>query len=511
MRKRKGLLLWIFLIVPSFAADVHEAAKTGDLQNVRALVKANPDAVNLKDGSGRTPLHWAARNDHLGVVEFLLSSGADVQAVDNLGYTALYYSVWLGRKSEITERLIGRGSNVNFKGKGVPMLFLAAQERKKEIVSMLIANGAKVNDPDIVGKTPLHIAVEGKSQEIVELLLDYGASLSTKDKLGRTPLHQSSIEGYQEITELLLAAGAAVNEKDDAGKTPLDYARKHGNGIVARLLESKGGKAEEKAEHFGFSPWLRKKLAADEAVIWYLGHAGWAVKTRSTFLIFDYWERGKSDQPLLANGRINPEEIKDLDVYVFSSHAHDDHYDDIILDWENIVGRITYVFGWPNERGKNRVCLSPREKEKTGEIEVLSVNSPEADPLDNAFLVKADGLTIYHGGDYGPLGGIERVTSIYQRDMRFLKENANDLDIMFLASRLINGQVPRYVNYSIETAGPRTLFPMHYQSSEYLFRELADEIAKSGYRTKFMPPEDRGDYAIYQGGKIKKVSLINET
>jgi len=503
VKKIKGLILWTVLVVPAFAAEVHEAAKAGDLQKVQALVKADPAAVNFKDGSGRTPLHWAARNDHLGVVEFLLNSRSDVKAVDNLGYTALYYSVWLGRKSEIAERLISRGSDVNFNGKGVPLLFLASREGKKEIASMLIVHGAKVNDPDIVGKTPLHISAEGKSQDIVELLLDNGASLSAKDKLGRTPLHQSSIEGYLKIAEILLAAGAPANEKDNAGKTPLDYAQKHGNESVARLLKSKGGKAGKEAAHFGFSPWLQKNLAADEAIIWYLGHAGWAVKARNTFLIFDYWERGKPDQPCLANGRINPEEVKDLDVYVFSSHAHDDHYDKIIFDWEHAVDRITYIFGWPNERGKKHVCFSPRERKNTGAIEVLSVNSPEADPLDNAFLVKADGLTIYHGGDYGPLGGIEKITSFYDKDMRFLKENANHLDIMFLAGRLINGKVPAYINFSIETAGPRILFPMHYQSSEYLFRELANEIAKSGYRTKVIPPEDRGDFYLYRGGRIE--------
>lgn len=502
MKKIISFVLWAVLAVPAFAADIHEAAKAGDLQKVQALITADPDAVNLKDGSGRTPLHWAARNDHLGVVEFLLNRGADVQAVDNLGYTALYYSVWLGRKIEITERLISRGSDVNFNKGGVPLLFLASREGKEEIAAMLIAHRAKVNEPDIVGKTPLHIAVEGRHQNIVELLLNNGASLLAKDMLGRTPLHQSSIEGYLKITELLLAGGARANEKDKAGKTPLDYARKHGNEIAARLLRSKGGRGEEKAEHFGLSPWLRKTLGADEAIIWYLGHAGWAVKTRNTFLIFDYWERGKPDQPCLANGRINPEEVKDLDVYVFSSHTHNDHYDKIILDWEHAVDRITYVFGWPNEKGKDHVCLSPREKKKIGKIEVLSVNSHEADPLDSAFLVKADGLTIYHGGDYGPLGGIEKIASFYDQDMRYLKENADRLDIMFLAGRLINGQVPKYINFSIETAGPRIFFPMHYQSSEYLFRELADELAKSAYRTRVIPPQDRGDFYLYRGGKI---------
>lgn len=502
------LIILAVLTIPALAADIHEAAKTGDLQKVQELIKADPDAVNLKDNSGRTPLHWAARNDHLRVVEFLVKNGADVNAEDKRGIIPLYYSVWLGKSYEIAECLVNNGADVNFKrGNDTSLLYLASRDGKEKIAELLIKKGADLNQQDEVGKTPLYISVEQKYQSIVELLLNKDAEISIKDNFGRTPLHQSAIEGYIQIAALLLANGAKVNEQDNAGKTPLYYARKHGHEKLARLLKSKGGNTKEKIENFGFSPLLRKNLEVDDAVIWYLGHAGWAVKTKNTFLIFDYWERGKSDQPLLANGRINPEEIKDLDVYVFCSHVHDDHYDEIIFDWEKTIERLTFIFGWQNKKGKNHVCLSPRERKKIGRIEVLLVNSPEANPLDNAFLVKADGITVYHAGDYGLLGGIEEITTIYNQDMQFLKENANELDIMFLASRLMNGKVPEYINFSIETAKPRVFFPMHCQNSEYLFRELADEIAKFGHPTKIIAPENRGDVYIYKRGKISRESL----
>jgi ankyrin repeat protein len=492
------------LTMPALAADVHEAAKTGDLQKVQELIKADPDAVNLKDNSGRTPLHWAARNDHLSVVRFLVENGADVNAEDNRGIIPLYYSVWLGENYEIAECLVNSGADVNFKrDNDTSLLYLVSRDGREKIAELLIKNGADLNHQDAVGKTPLYISVEHKYRNIVELLMKNGAKISIKDSFGRTPLHQSAIEGYIQIATLLLATGADVNEQDNVGKTPLDYARKYGHEKLARLLKSKGGNAKEKIENFGFSPLLRKNFEADDAVIWYLGHCGWAVKTKNTFLIFDYWERGKSDQPLLANGRINPEEIKGLDVYVFVSHAHYDHYDEIIFDWERTIDRLTFVFGWQNKRGKNHVCLSPKERKKIGRIEVLLVNSPEADPLDNAFLVKADGITVYHAGDYGALGGIEKITTIYDEDMHFLKESAKELDIMFLTGRLMNGKVPEYINFSIETTKPGVFFPMHYRSSEYLFRELAEEIAKFGHSTKIIAPENRGDRYIYKGGKTK--------
>ena len=498
-------ILAAFAAIPSFAADVHEAAKTGDYQKIQELVENDPNVVNLKDGSGRTPLHWAARNDHLDIVEFLAKRGADIDPKDNLGNSPLYYSIWLGKSFGIVKCLIDNGADVNFRSdRGVCLLFLSAREGKEKIAELLVENKANPDQQDDVGKTPLFMSVEAKNQSLVDLLLKHKANISIKDKFGRTPLHQASIEGYVDIAGLLLANGADINEKDDAGKTALYYAGKHGHERLAALLESKGGNAEETVENFGFFPMLKKSLRTDEAVIWYLGHAGWAVRTRSAFLIFDYWERGIPDQPLLANGRINPEEIKDLDVYVFSSHEHYDHYDGIIFEWEKTIDRLTYIFGWQNDKGKNHIRLSPREGKKTGNIEVFLVNSPEADPLDNAFLVKADGISIYHAGDYGLLGGIEKITPVYDQDMHFLREKADKLDIMFMACQMINGKVPEFAKFSLETVKPKVFFPMHDQSREYLFQGLVDEIAKAGYGTHLIAPENRGDVHIYQGGKIKK-------
>ena len=69
-------------------------------------------------------------------------------------------------------------------------------------------------------------------------------------------------------------------------------------------------------------------LGEGDARIWYLGHCGWAVKTRSRVLIFDYWEReAVRGDPSLANGKVDPAELRDLDVYVFVSHSHGDHYE----------------------------------------------------------------------------------------------------------------------------------------------------------------------------------------
>ena len=77
---------------------------------------------------------------------------------------------------------------------------------------------------------------------------------------------------------------------------------------------------------------------SDEANVFYCGHSGWLVSTENSYIIFDYWSRNKfSENPGLANGTINPEELKDKKVYVIVSHDHTDHYDTIIYSWQKLL------------------------------------------------------------------------------------------------------------------------------------------------------------------------------
>lgn len=90
---------------------------------------------------------------------------------------------------------------------------------------------------------------------------------------------------------------------------------------------------------------LSKNLDEGEAIIWYLYYSGWAIRTKFHFLIFDYWEKEKKPaNPSLENGFINVKEIQDLNTYIFVTHAHADHYDPIILYWQDSVENIIYIY-----------------------------------------------------------------------------------------------------------------------------------------------------------------------
>ena len=158
----------------SFCGEIHVAAKTGDLQTVKVLVKGNSDLVSTKDDNGATPLHLASAWDHKDVVEWLLANKADVNAKDNKDGTALHYAVGNGRY-EVAKLLLSKKSDVNAKdiGGNTP-LNIAAGMGYKKIVALLLTNKAEVNPIDNTGQTPMHAAKDRKHQDVVELLKQHG-------------------------------------------------------------------------------------------------------------------------------------------------------------------------------------------------------------------------------------------------------------------------------------------------------------------------------------------------
>ena len=95
--------------------------------------------------------------------------------------------------------------------------------------------------------TPLHYAAGWGHKEIVELLIAEGADVNAMNGAGQTPLHFAAQEGQKEIVELLIAKGADVNAKTNDGETPLDLAK----GEIADLLRKHGGKTGEELKAGG--------------------------------------------------------------------------------------------------------------------------------------------------------------------------------------------------------------------------------------------------------------------
>ncbi|UCC45328.1 MAG: PD40 domain-containing protein [Candidatus Zixiibacteriota bacterium] len=237
---------------------------------------------------------------------------------------------------------------------------------------------------------------------------------------------------------------------------------------------------------------LQQPLAEDEAYAWYLYHAGFAVKTDSKLLIFDYtrglWN-GEVEPPerSLTNGWVDPDEIRELDVYVFVSHSHSDHYDPVILGWQDTISSITYFFGWFVAEGPNyHNMVGPRASFINDEICVYTINSYHSGVPEVAFLVLTDDLSVYHGGDYN---------SDYVSDIAYLGTFVDRLDIAML-----NDWCGEPILEVIHELLPNLVLPMHFGGDEAEPRRLPPYCVDCA--CTFGCADLRGDIFHYPGRGI---------
>jgi len=211
------------------------------------------------------------------------------------------------------------------------------------------------------------------------------------------------------------------------------------------------------------------------ASVSYLGHCGFAVKTDAHLLIFDYQEKRDGPQPKvrparasLATGWIDPEEIKDVAVRVFVSHSHEDHYDPVVLSWKGPIKDIDYYFGWKAaDDTAYHYLVGPRAELRSSGLEIATINSHHSGVPEVAWLVKADGLVIYHNGDCQP----DDPVSAYD----FLRTKTDRIDLAFVPPVYEDGL--KYTVQNLELCrrfSIRAVIPMHVQAGGSRYLEFRD-------------------------------------
>ena len=136
--------LWGAVAFAAVNEDLIEGAKGGKLPVVQRLITKGAD-VNAMDGEGATALMYASLNGHRGVVEALLAKGAEVNVRDKYGLTALMLASQQDENLEIVKALLAKGADVNaFNEDGATALMLAAGNGFVEVVKALLEKGAEV-------------------------------------------------------------------------------------------------------------------------------------------------------------------------------------------------------------------------------------------------------------------------------------------------------------------------------------------------------------------------------
>ena len=209
-RKIGGIILMEFALAASaIAASVADAAEQRDEAGIRTLLRAGAD-VNAAQEDGTTALHWAAYYDDAKIVALLVRAGANVNSVNRYG---------------------------------APPLAEACTNRNAAVVKLLLEAGANPKATMKGGETVLMLAARSGSAEAVEMLLGRGADPSPRERLGQTALMWAAAEGHTAVVRTLLKAGADLNARLDSGFTPFFFAVREGHLDAVREMLTAGADA----------------------------------------------------------------------------------------------------------------------------------------------------------------------------------------------------------------------------------------------------------------------------
>lgn len=171
------LLGTVLLAATLGESPVADAAMRGDIEEIRSLIDTGAD-VDAPQGDGMTALHWAAEAGTLDMARVLLEAGAN---------------------TDLSTR----------NGAYVP-LHLAARAGHDAVVELLLAAGADASATTTSGSaTALHLAAAAGNARSVQALLQHGAEVDVREsEWGQTPLMFAAARGRLPVVEALLGQGA---------------------------------------------------------------------------------------------------------------------------------------------------------------------------------------------------------------------------------------------------------------------------------------------------------------
>lgn len=164
-----------------------QAVELGNDRALKIFLRAIGVKPDEKDPLGATPLIKTAMLKRKAAAELLLEAGADVNAGNAQGLTALHWAAFRGF-ADIAAMLLDKGADPNARGgPGVTPLMQASMNGHAEICSLLLAKGARVGETDHEGMTALHKAAGDGHAEVVRRLVAAGADPEAKGANGATP------------------------------------------------------------------------------------------------------------------------------------------------------------------------------------------------------------------------------------------------------------------------------------------------------------------------------------
>jgi ankyrin repeat protein len=212
-----------------------DLVKRGDTQAIADWVKDDPQIAESRDAQGVSALLWAVYSGQTVVRDFLRSGlELDLAEAAATGDVARLRALLRTDPAAVKEHANSRSAD------GWPLLHLAAAFADRETVLTLLdasADVRQVSETPMRNEALHALLALSKDADVLRLLIERGADVNAVQTAGYRPLHQAAVAGREDLVRMLLDAGADKTVRCDRGKTPAEYARERGHAAVAELLE----------------------------------------------------------------------------------------------------------------------------------------------------------------------------------------------------------------------------------------------------------------------------------
>ena len=270
-----------YLLAHGARHNIFSAVSMGDVESIRDLIARRPDDLERRMNGSRMrsmPLHLAVIQRQPAAMRVLLELGANLECLDEAGFTPLDHAALLGASDMISILIdagaelrlpaaaaLGRDADVARLLRRDPgtlkpdsrwghLILRACEHGSSEMVETLLRNGASVNIRDnprtsidsTAGYTPLHAAAWNGNLSVIPVLLRHGADVRAREeKYHGTPAGWADYAGHKEARDLIL-------------RGPIDIIEAIQYGLIDRVrgvIEEDPASLNRPFRDYGLFPW----------------------------------------------------------------------------------------------------------------------------------------------------------------------------------------------------------------------------------------------------------------